>query len=63
MTKEERAVKAKGRIWRFSWVVVGLLVLILAAVLMAFMTCRRRTQEPFRERQATFRTEDPPSQP
>jgi len=53
MTKEERAVKAKRRIWKFSWVVVGLLVVILAGVLMAFMTCRRRTQEPFRERQAT----------
>ena len=53
MTKEERAVKAKRRIWKFSWTVVGLLVVILAGVLMAFMTCRRRTQEPFRERQAT----------
>ena len=53
MTKEERAVKAKRGIWKFSWVVVGLLVVILAGVLMAFMTCRRRTQEPFRERQAT----------
>jgi len=45
MTKEGRAVKAKRRIWNFSWAVVGLLVVILAAVLMAFMTCRRRTQE------------------
>ena len=53
MTKDERAVKAKQGIWKFSWVVVGLLVVILAAVLMAFMTCRRRMQEPFRERQAT----------
>ena len=52
MTKEERAVKAKRRMWKFSWLVVGLLVVILAGALMAFMTCRRRTQEPFRERQA-----------
>ena len=60
MTKEERAVKAKRRIWKFSWVIVGLLIVVLAAVLMAFMTCRRRTQEPFRERQATS---EPTSQP
>jgi hypothetical protein len=59
MTKEGRAVKAKWRIWNFSWAVVGLLVVILAAVLMAFMTCRRRTQEPFRERRASSGTENP----
>jgi hypothetical protein len=59
MTKGERVVETKSRPWKFSWVVVGLLVVILAAVLMAFMTCKRRTQEPFRERQATSRTEDP----
>jgi hypothetical protein len=53
MTKDERTVKVKQGIWKFSWVVVGLLVVILAGVLTAFMTCRRRTQEPFREREAT----------
>jgi hypothetical protein len=53
MTKDERAVKAKQGIWKFSWVVIGVLVVILAGVLTAFMTCRRRTQEPFREREAT----------
>jgi hypothetical protein len=63
MMKDERAVKAKRGIWKFSWGVVGLLVVILAAVLMAFMTCRRRTQEPFREREATSRQESKSNQP
>jgi hypothetical protein len=53
MTKEERTVEAKRGIWKFSWALVGVLAVILAGVLMAFMTCRRRTQGPFRERQAT----------
>ena len=41
MMKDERAVKAKQGIWKVSWVVIGLLVVILSGVLMAFMTCRR----------------------
>ena len=55
--------KAKRGIWKFSWVVAALLVVILAAVLMAFMTCRRRTQEPFRERQALLTTANQSNQP
>ena len=55
--------KAKRGIWKFSWVVAALLVVILAAVLMAFMTCSRRTQEPFRERQALLTTANQSNQP
>jgi phosphotransferase system glucose/maltose/N-acetylglucosamine-specific IIC component len=47
---EERADKAKQKIWNLSWVVVGLLVAVLAAMLLAFMTCRKRQQEPSRGR-------------
>jgi hypothetical protein len=36
MTKEVRAVKANRGIWNSSWLVVGLLTVILAAVLLAF---------------------------
>ena len=61
MTKEERAVKPKRRIWKFSWAVVGLLVVILAGALMAFMTCRRRT--PFQEPQATSGKKSIPASP
>ena len=53
MTKEVRAVKVKRGIWNFSWLVVGLLTVILAGVLLAFMTCKKRSQEPFREREGT----------
>jgi hypothetical protein len=64
MTKEVRAIKVKRGIWKFSWLVVGLLTVVLAAVLLAFMTCKKRSQEPFRERQATSGAQKHnPSQP
>jgi len=34
---------------KFTWVAVVLLAIILAGVGLAYMTCRKGTQEPFRE--------------
>ena len=49
MTKEEKAVKAKQGIWKFSWVVVALLVLVLVAGVLSFKTCGKQKPERLRE--------------
>jgi len=52
MTKEVRAVKVKRGIWNFSWLVVGLLTVILAGVLLAFMTCKKDLRNRFENARA-----------
>jgi hypothetical protein len=49
MRKEERAVKTQGKFWKFSWVVIALLVAVLAAGVLSFKTCGKQKLERLRE--------------
>ena len=40
---------AESHFLKFTWVAAVLLALILGGVGLSYMTCRKRTQEPFRE--------------
>jgi hypothetical protein len=40
---------AESQFLKFTWVAVVLLAIILGGVGLFYMTCRKRTQEPFRE--------------
>jgi len=45
---------SESQFLKFTWVAVVLLAIILAGVGLAYMTCRKGTQEPFREPAAGF---------